>query len=62
MNNYFTSFCLYTYLEVNSIGTTGVLNKNRLRKYTVIGDKQLQIKKGMWPLLTAQHTSSQKTV
>ena len=32
MDNYFTSFRLLTHLEVNNIRTTGVLNKNRLRK------------------------------
>ena len=42
MNNYFTSFGLITHLGVNNIRETGVLNKNRLRKCTIIGDKQLQ--------------------
>ena len=41
MDNYFTSFCLLTYLGVNNIQATGVLNNSRLRKYTIIGDKQL---------------------
>ena len=45
MDNYFTSFRLLTYLGVNNIRATGMLNKNRLRKCTIIGDKQLQ-KKG----------------
>ena len=43
-NNYFTSFRLLTHLGVNNIPATGVLNKNRLRKCTIIGDKQLQKK------------------
>ena len=44
MNNYFTSFRLLTRLGVNNICETGVLNKNRLRKRTAIGNKQLQKK------------------
>ena len=44
MDNYFTSFCLLTHLGVNNIRARGVFNKNRLRKYTIIGDKQLQKK------------------
>ena len=39
MNNYFTAFRLF-----NNIWATGVLNKNRLRKCTIVGDKQLQKK------------------
>ena len=42
MNNYFISFHLLKYLGVNNIRATGVLNKNRLRKCTIIGNKQLQ--------------------
>ena len=42
MNNYLTSFRLLILLGVNKIRATRVLNKNRLRKSTVIGDKQLQ--------------------
>ena len=42
MDNYFISFRLLTHLGVNNIRTTRVLNKNRLRKCTIIGDKQLQ--------------------
>ena len=45
MCNYFTSFHLLTQLEVNNIQATRALNKNRLRKYTIIGDKQLLKKK-----------------
>ena len=57
MDNYFTSFRLLTHLEVNNIRTTGVLNKNRLRKCTIIGDKQLQKKEcGLFE----QRTSSKK--
>ena len=44
MGNDFTSFCLLTYVGINNIRVTGVLNKNRLRKYTIIGDQQLQKK------------------
>ena len=45
MDNYFTFFRLLTHLGVNNIQVTCVLNKNRLRNSTIIGDKQLQ-KKG----------------
>ena len=45
MCDYFTSFHLLTQLEVNNIQATRALNKNRLRKYTIIGDKQLLKKK-----------------
>ena len=44
MGNYFTSFRLLTYIGINNIRATGVLNKNRLRKHTIIGDQQLQKK------------------
>ena len=39
-NNYFTSFRLLTHLGINNIRATGVLSENRLRKCTIIGDKQ----------------------
>ena len=53
MDNYFTSFRLLTHLGVypsvfnpgNNIRVTGGLNKNMLRKCTIIGGKQLQKKK-----------------
>ena len=41
MDNYSKSFRLLTRLGVSNIRATGVLNKNRLRKCTIIGDKQL---------------------
>ena len=44
-DNYFTSFPLLNHLAINNIGATDVPNKDRLCKYTIIGDKQLQ-KKG----------------
>ena len=44
MNNYFTYFCVHTHLGVNNICTAVGLNKNRLRKFTFVGDKQLQKK------------------
>ena len=44
VDNYFTSFrlfaCLPT-LELANIRARGVLNKNRLHKYTIIMEKQL---------------------
>ena len=45
MDNYLTSFRLLTLLGVNNMRATRVLNKTRLRKCAVIGDKQLQKKK-----------------
>ena len=42
MDYYFTSFGLLTHLLVNKIRATRVLNKNRLLKYTIIGNKQLK--------------------
>ena len=36
------NYATLTQLGVNSIQGTGVLNKNRLRKCTIIVDKQLQ--------------------
>ena len=47
MTNYFTPFrlfCLLTHLGVNNMRASGVFNKIRLRKCTIIGDKQLQKK------------------
>ena len=44
MDNYFTSFRLLTLLEVNNIPEIRVLNKNRLRKCTITGEKPLQKK------------------
>ena len=41
-DNYFISFRLFVHFGVNNIRTTGILNKNRLRKCTIIGDNQLQ--------------------
>ena len=59
MDNCFTSFRLLTHLEVNNIRATGVLNKNRLRKYIIIGDKQLE-EKGTLSLWAVQRTSAKK--
>ena len=59
MDNYFTSFRLLTLLRVNNIRATRMLNKNSLRKYTVIGNKQLQ-KKGTCHY--KQRTSSKEAV
>ena len=44
MDNYFTSFHLFTHVGVNNI-QPDVLNKNRLHKCTIIWDKELQKKK-----------------
>ena len=45
MDDCFTSFHMLTHLGVNNIQATTVLYKNRLRKCTIIGEKQLQKKK-----------------
>ena len=59
MDNYFTSFRLLTHLGVKNIWAARVFNKNRLRKYTITGDKQLQNKeRGHFE----QRTSSKKAV
>ena len=42
MDNYFIYFRLLTRLEVYNMRATRVLNKNRLCKYTITGDKELQ--------------------
>ena len=44
MDDCFTSFNLLTLLGVNNIPATGVLNDDKLRKCTTIGEKQLQKK------------------
>ena len=46
-DNYFSSFPLLNHLAINNIGATGVPNKDRLRKYTIIGDEQLQKKRNV---------------
>ena len=43
-DNYFTSFGLLSHVGVSDIQPKGVLNKNRLRKCTITGQKQLQKK------------------
>ena len=43
-NCYFTSFCLLTRLTVNNIWAAGVFNKNRLHRYNLTDNKQLQKK------------------
>ena len=59
MDNYLTLFDLLTHLGVNNIRAIGALNKNRLRKCTVIGNKQLQEEERRH---FEQHTSSEKSV
>ena len=59
MDNYFTSFCLLTDLGVNTILATVVLNKNRLSKCIIVGNKQLQLKERDH---FEQHISSKKAV
>ena len=53
IDNYFTFFRLATHLGVNNIRATGVLNKYRIRKCTIIGEKQLQKKRNMAALNNA---------
>ena len=58
MDNYFTPFRLLTHLGVNNIRATRVLNKNRLRKFNFIGDKQLQ-KRNVTTLNSAHEAKKQ---
>ena len=41
---------MLTHLGVNNIRATGVLSKNRLRKCTIMGDKQPQKKRNVTTL------------
>ena len=47
MDNYFTPFHQPTLLRVNNIRAIRVLNKNMLRKCTIIRDKQLRKKRNV---------------
>ena len=58
LDNYFTSFRLLTLPGVNNIRATREHNKNRLRKSTVIGYKQLQ-KKNVATLNSAHQAKKQ---
>ena len=58
MDSCFKSFRLNTHLGVKNIPATVVLNKSRLRKCTVIGNKQLQKKNERGHF--GQRTSSKK--
>ena len=64
VDNYFTSFrlfaCLPT-LELANIRARGVLNKNRLHKYTIIMEKQLQ-KRSVISLNRAAHIKEKHCV
>ena len=57
--NYFTSFRLLTYIGISNIRVTRVLNKNRLRKDTIIGDQQLQEKRNFATLDSAFQAKQQ---
>ena len=59
IDNYFTSFHLLTHLGVNNIWTTGVLNKNGLRKCNIIGRSNFKQKERGH---VEQRTSSKKAV
>ena len=56
-DNYFTSFRLFVGLPTLELKTLNqeVCSKNRLRKYTIIGDKQLQKKRNVATLNSAAH-------
>ena len=60
LDNYCPSFCLLTHLAVKIIRARGALNKNRLYKYSIIGDKQQQ-KKSYVVALNITH-QARKTV
>ena len=59
MNNYLTFFRLLTHLGVNNIRATDVLNKIRLLKCAIIGDKQPQKKECGY---SEKRTSSKKVI
>ena len=59
MDNYLTSFHLLTHLGVNNIRATRVLNKNRLCKCTITGDKQPQNKRNVATLNSAYQAKKQ---
>ena len=59
MDNYFTSSCLLTRHSVSNMQATRVLNKNSLRKCTIIGDKQLQKKKNLNALNSTHQAEKQ---
>ena len=58
MDNYFTSFCLLTYVGVNNIRVTGAFNKKKLRKCTITKDKELQ-KKNVTTMNSAHQAKKQ---
>ena len=60
MGNYFTSSRLRTDLGVNNIRAIRVLNKNRLHKCTIIGNKQLQ-KRNM-SILNNTHQANRRAI
>ena len=62
MDNYFTSFRLLSHLGVNNIRATDVLNKNMLRKCTIIGEKQLPKKRNTATLNSAPHIKQESSV
>ena len=59
MDNYFTSFHQLTLLRVNNIRATRVLNRNMLRKSTIIRDSRLRKKERCY---FKQRRSSKKAV
>ena len=67
IDNYFTSFRLLNHFKISNIRATGVLNKSKLRKCTIIRDEQLQ-KKEMyifsehWPAHIKQKSNVTVTV
>ena len=58
MDNYFTSFCVLTYVGVNNIRVTGAFNKKKLRKCTITRDKELQ-KKNVTTMNSAHQAKKQ---
>ena len=58
MDNYFTSFCVLTYVGVNNIRVTGASNEKKLRKCTITRDKELQ-KKNVTTMNSAHQAKKQ---
>ena len=63
MDNYFTSFRLLSYLGTRGISATGVINKKKLSKCDIMGNKDLEKKeRGHVEQVTAEQDSTTITV
>ena len=62
MDYYFTFFRLLTHHGVNNIRATGVLNKNRLHKGTIIRDSSCKKNQNVATLNSAAHIKQKSSV